>query len=248
MFELNDKVALVTGASRGIGQAIARQLAEAGAYVVGTSRSQAGADHLTALFSEAGLAGRGVVLDVTDTEQLTALHTELKTADQSPLIVVNNAGITQDNLLLRMKPEQWEQVINTNLNSVFYNTKLALKPMIKARWGRIINITSVGATAGNPGQANYCAAKAGMIGFSKALALEMAGCGITVNCIAPGYIDTDMTRRLNEKQQAAVFDYIPMKRIGQPIDIAYAAQFLASQAASYMTGQTLHVNGGLYVV
>lgn len=246
---LKDKIAIVTGASRGIGQVTALELAKSGAFVIGTATSEAGAEKIRALFREHKLSGDGTVLNVCDS--LEALTEQVgKMAEQygTPTILVNNAGITRDNLLLRMKSDQWDEVINTNLNSAYRMTKACLKGMFKARWGRIVNIASVVGTMGNAGQANYAAAKAGLIGFSKAVAIEMASTGITVNVVAPGFIQTDMTSELSEKAQEMLFNQIPMKRLGLPVDVANAVVFLASDAAAYITGHTLHVNGGMLMV
>lgn len=243
---LNNKIVLVTGASRGIGMAIAFEMAKQGARVFGTATTEKGAQEITQAFEQAGLPGKGIKCNVIDITQVHDMLSGLEKQGEMPAILVNNAGITRDNLILRMKEEEWLEVINTNLNAVFNLTKECVKPMIKTKWGRIINISSVVAYTGNPGQANYCAAKAGMIGFSKALALEIATRGITVNVIAPGFIETDMTRKLTETQREMILTQVPMKRIGEPIDIAKMAAYLASDDASYITGQTIHINGGLY--
>lgn len=239
------KVALVTGASRGIGRAIAETLAASGFMVAGTATSAAGADSISAYLGE---QGKGFALDVCDQAMMDAVHTQICNELGQPAVLVNNAAITADNLFLRMKPAQWSQVIQTNLDSVYYLSKLCLRAMLKARWGRIISITSVVGVVGNPGQANYCAAKAGVIGFSKSLAQEVAAKGITVNTVAPGFIETDMTRSLTKVQQGAILGQIPMKHMGSPVDIANAVDYLASDKASYMTGQTLHVNGGMAMI
>ncbi len=239
------KVALVTGASRGIGQGIAAELARQGAIVIGTATTAQGADNITQSLSAYPVAGKGCVLDVCDMESVKALFAEMKSTVGMPSILVNNAGIAQDSIFLRMREEQWDAVIDANLNSLYRVTKLALKGMLRGRWGRIINIASVVAQTGNPGQANYCAAKAGMLGFTKSLALEMASYGITVNAVAPGFIDTQMTKDLTEEQQAAVLSQVPMKAIGTVEDIAHAVRFLASDESKYMTGHTLNVNGGM---
>ena len=243
---LNNEVALVTGASRGIGRAIALALAQAGARVIGTATSEAGAADITAALSQAGLAGRGAVLDVGSDASIEALLASLETGGL-PTVLVNNAAITRDGLLLRMKPEDWNQVLNTNLTSVYRLSKAVLKRMMKERRGRIINITSIVGLTGNPGQVNYSAAKAGVLGFTKSLAQEVASRGITVNAVAPGFIDTDMTRQLGEEQRAALAGRIPMQRLGTPADVAAAVLFLASPQSGYITGETLHVNGGLYM-
>ncbi len=239
--------ALVTGASRGIGRAIALALAKAGARVVGTATSAAGAGQISATFAAAGVAGRGAVLNVADAASIDALAAELEAADALPTILVNNAAITRDTLLLRMKDEDWEQVIATNLTGVFRICKACIRRMLKERRGRIINVTSIVGLTGNPGQTNYAAAKAGILGFTKSLAREVASRGITVNAIAPGFVDTDMTRALSEQQRGALQAQIPLGRLGSPEDVAGAALFLASPQASYITGETLHVNGGMYM-
>ena len=245
MFE-ND-VVLVTGASRGIGRAIAFGLAAAGARVIGTSTSEAGAAELTATLTANGLRGQGAVLDVSSEASIDALLAHLEATQSMPSILVNNAAITRDGLLLRMKPEDWEQVLNTNLTAVYRLSKAVLRRMMKERRGRIINITSVVGVTGNPGQVNYSAAKAGVLGFTKSLAQEVASRGITVNAVAPGFIDTDMTKALSEEQRAALTGRIPMARLGAAEDVASAVLFLASPQAGYITGETLHVNGGLYM-
>ena len=244
---LTDKIALVTGASRGIGRAVALQLAEQGAQVIGTATSEKGAENITAYLKEAGLNGHGIVLNVADPDNVKATLAELQNEVGAPQIVVNNAGITRDNLFMRMKDEEWDDVIGTNLSGIFHVCRTCIKPMIKARWGRIVNIGSVVGTSGNPGQANYVASKAGVIGFSKSLAIELASRNVTVNVVAPGFIDTDMTKALNEKQRESILNNVPMNRLGQPDDIAAAVTFLVSPGADYMTGQTLHVNGGMYL-
>ena len=244
---LKNDVALVTGASRGIGHEIALALAGAGARVIGTSTSAEGAAKLTAELASHGYNGRGAVLDVGNPASIDALMTELDAAGEMPTILVNNAAITRDTLLLRMKPEDWDQVIATNLTSVFRLSKACLRRMMKERHGRIINLTSIVGLTGNPGQANYSAAKAGLLGFTKSLAREVASRGITVNAVAPGFIDTDMTRALNEEQRAGLMAQIPVGRLGSPADIAAAVLFLASGPAAYITGETLHVNGGMYM-
>lgn len=239
------RVALVTGASRGIGRAIADALALQGAIVVGTATSEAGATAISERLAALGTKGRGAVLDVVDAASVDALFAELEGAEGAPTVLVNNAGITRDNLLLRMKPEEWSAVIDANLSSVFRVCKGALRAMVKARRGRIINVSSVVGVIGNAGQTNYAAAKAGMIGFTKSLAREVASRGITVNVIAPGFIDTDMTRALDERQVQALREQIPAGRLGTPEDVAATTVFLASDAGAYITGQTLGVNGGL---
>lgn len=241
------KTALVTGASRGIGQAIALALAKKGVYVIGTATTKEGASHISALFEKEQLSGEGVVLDVTSSEMIEDLFTVLADKEQSPLILVNNAGITSDNLLLRMEDEEWNKVIETNLNAVFRVTKASLKCMFRARWGRIISIGSVVGASGNPGQVNYTAAKAGIIGFSKSLAQEIGSRNITVNVVAPGFIDTDMTQRLPDMIKEEMLKRIPLKRLGRVEDIAETVAFLASEHANYITGETIHVNGGMYM-
>lgn len=239
---LEGRVALVTGASRGIGAAIARGLSEAGAIVIGTATSSSGA---AAISEELGPKGRGAVLDVASDESVAALLADINSQEGAPTIVVNNAGITRDNLLLRMSPEEWNEVIGTNLSGVFRVSKASLRGMMKARHGRIINIASVIGLMGNAGQANYGAAKAGIIGFSKSLAREIGSRNITVNVVAPGFIDTDMTRVLSDEQRAGMLTQVPLGRLGESQDIAAAVVFLASDAAAYITGETLHVNGGM---
>ncbi|HXR94148.1 MAG TPA: 3-oxoacyl-ACP reductase FabG [Steroidobacteraceae bacterium] len=244
---LKNDIALVTGASRGIGNAIALALAGAGAKVIGTSTTAGGAAALTASFASHAYNGRGAVLDVGDPASIEALLAQLDAAGEMPTILVNNAAITRDGLLLRMKPEDWDRVIATNLTSVFRLSKACLRRMMKERRGRIVNLTSIVGLTGNPGQANYAAAKAGILGFTKSLAKEVASRGITVNAIAPGFIDTDMTRALNEEQRTALLGQIPMGRLGSAADIAAAVQFLVSPQAAYITGETLHVNGGMFM-
>lgn len=241
---LEGQTALVTGASRGIGQAIALALVGAGAHVIGTSTSEAGASVLTATLAG---RGRGAVLDVSDAASIDRLLADLEVRGESPGILVNNAAVTRDNLLVRMKPEEWDAVIATDLTSVFRLARGCLRPMMKARQGRIINITSVVGALGNPGQTNYAAAKAGVIGFTKSLAREVASRGITVNAVAPGFIDTDMTRVLDDAQRESLLASIPLGRLGTVEDVAAAVVYLASPAGGYLTGQTLHVNGGMYM-
>ncbi len=238
---LEGKLALVTGASRGIGRAIALELAKQGAKVVGTATGEAGAKAI----AEAGLTGK--VMNVRDAAQTDAVLAEIEKEAGAIAILVNNAGITRDNLALRMKDADWDEVIETNLKSVFRLSRAVMRGMMKARWGRIINITSVVGASGNPGQANYAAAKAGIVGMSKSLAQELGSRNITVNCVAPGFIDTDMTRALPEEQKGALLARIPLGRLGRPEDVAAAVAYLASPAAGYVTGAVLHVNGGMYL-
>ncbi len=243
-----NEVALVTGASRGIGAAIALELGRHGAVVVGTSTSEAGAQTVSDALAEIGARGKGVVLDVTQGERILAVVDEIQQGFGAVSILVNNAGITRDNLLMRMRDEEWDAALDTNLKAVFRLSRAVLRGMMKARRGRIINVSSVVGVAGNPGQANYAAAKAGMIGFTKALAREVGSRNITVNCVAPGFIDTDMTRALSAEQHSALLANIPLARLGSVQDIAAAVAFLAGPTASYITGTTLHVNGGMYMV
>lgn len=240
-------VALVTGASRGIGKAIAEALGRAGMTVVGTATSETGADAITAALGEAGIQGRGMRLDVSDDASVESVIKGIGEQFGTVTVLVNNAGITRDNLLIRMKPEEWDSVINTNLTSLYRVCKACLRPMMKAKTGRIINIASVVGVSGNAGQTNYSAAKAGMIGFTKSLAQEVGSRGITVNAVAPGFIDTDMTRELPDAQREALLSAIPLARLGQPEEIAAAVAFLASAAAGYISGETIHVNGGMYM-
>jgi len=241
------KVALVTGASRGIGQAIALELGRQGAIVIGTATSASGAAAITEYLQQAGITGSGMALDVTDAASVDAAIAAIQQSHGDIAILVNNAGITRDNLLMRMKDDEWDSIIDTNLTSVFRLSRAVLRAMMKARYGRIINIASVVGVMGNAGQTNYAAAKAGMVGFSKSLAREVGSRNITVNCVAPGFIDTDMTRALPETQRTALLDHIPLGRLGQVEDIAHAVSFLASAQAGYVTGATLHVNGGMYM-
>ncbi|MFZ8886235.1 MAG: 3-oxoacyl-ACP reductase FabG [Steroidobacteraceae bacterium] len=244
---LEGKVALVTGASRGIGQAIALELGALGATVVGTATSEAGAASISEYLAARSIKGRGLVLDVASPESCDAALQGLESAEGSPSILVNNAGITRDNLLLRMKPEEWQQVLDTNLSGAFRLAKGTLRGMLKARWGRVINIASVVGLIGNPGQANYAAAKAGLIGFSRAMAREVASRGVTVNVVAPGFIETDMTHALAEEQKAALASQIPLGRLGSPGDVAAAVAFLAGPGADWITGETINVNGGMHM-
>lgn len=244
---LENKVVLVTGASRGIGQAIATALGEQGAIVIGTATSDKGAEAISSYFSEAGVKGQGMKLDVGDDESVAEVMDAITGAYGPVNILVNNAGITRDNLLMRMKGEEWDSVINTNLTSLYRLSKSVIRGMMKARTGRIINIASVVGSSGNAGQTNYSAAKAGMLGFTKSLAAELGSRGITVNAVAPGFIDTDMTRELADEQRNALLKNIPLARLGQPQEIAAVVAFLASDAAGYVTGETIHVNGGMYM-
>ena len=244
---LGGKVALVTGASRGIGAAIAMELGHQGALVVGTSTSQAGADAIGQQLAAAGVKGTGIPLNVNNGPQVESAIAAIQKQSGDIAILVNNAGVTRDNLLVRMKDEEWDEIMTTDLKSVYRLSKLVLRSMMKARYGRIINITSVVGVTGNAGQTNYAAAKAGIIGFSKSLAREVGSRNITVNCIAPGFIDTDMTRVLSEQQRQALVGQIPLGRLGRAEDVAAAVAFLASPGADYITGCTLHVNGGLHM-
>jgi len=244
---LANKVALVTGASRGIGQGIALALGRAGATVAGTATSESGAQAITQALAQAGIRGAGFVLNVTDAAQTEAVVTAVQQQLGDIGILVNNAGVTRDNLLMRMKDDEWQDLLSTNLTSVYRLSKLMMRSMMKARAGRIINITSVVASLGNAGQSNYAAAKAGVEGFTRALAREVGSRNITVNCIAPGFIDTDMTRALDDAQRETLTGQIPLGRLGYVDDVAAAVAFLASDAASYITGCTLHVNGGMYM-
>ena len=243
-----DRIALVTGASRGIGRAIATRLGGMGHLVVGTATSDQGAEAISGYFAEAGIRGRGMKLDVADDDSVTTVVKAIEEEYGPVTVLVNNAGITRDNLLMRMKPEEWASVIDTNLSSLYRVCKACVRGMMKARYGRIVNITSVVGVSGNAGQTNYAAAKAGMIGFTKSLAQEIGPRGITVNAVAPGFIDTDMTRELPEAQRKQLLGAIPLGRLGQPEEIAAAVAFLVSDDAAYVTGTTLHVNGGMYMV
>ena len=244
---LNDEIALVTGASRGIGQAVAVELGSLGATVIGTATSSSGAESISKYLNEKGINGSGMVLNVTDQDSIDSVIKEIGERFGSPSILVNNAGITRDNLLMRMKDQEWDDIMETNLKSVFRVSKACLRAMTKAKKGRIISIGSVVGASGNAGQSNYAAAKAGVMGFSKALAREVGSRNITVNVVAPGFIDTDMTRSLPEEQRNALLTQIPLNRLGQPEEIAKAVAFLASPAGAYITGTTLHVNGGMYM-
>jgi len=244
---LNDEVAFISGASRGIGQAIALELGRQGAAVVGTATSEKGAENIANYLKENNISGTGLALDVTDPASIEAALKRTEADHGAPSILVNNAGITRDNLLMRMKDEEWDAIVDTNLSSVFRLSRACLRAMMKARKGRIVSIASVVGATGNAGQSNYAAAKAGIMGFTKSLAREVGSRGITVNAVAPGFIDTDMTRALPEEQREALLAQIPLGRLGQPEEIAQAVGFLASPAAAYITGLTLHVNGGMYM-
>lgn len=244
---ISGQIALVSGASRGIGQAIALELGRRGAIVIGTATSSDGAAKISAYLAAANIKGEGAVLEVRDQAQLDALIAYIEKTFGTTAILVNNAGITRDNLALRMKDDEWDAVLDTNLKAVFRLSKAVMRGMMKARSGRIINVTSVLAHSGNAGQANYCAAKAGVAGMARSLARELGSRNITVNCVAPGLIDTDMTRVLDENQRAALLASIPLGRLGRPEDIAAAVAFLASPDAAYVTGTTIHVNGGMYL-
>lgn len=245
---LEGQIALVTGASRGIGQAIALELGKAGASVIGTATSPEGAARISTDFASASVKGASHVLDVNNRDQIEQVIKEIENRHGAVSVLVNNAGVTRDNLLLRMKDDEWDQVIDTDLRSIYRLSKAVLRPMMKARFGRIISITSVIGAMGNAGQANYAAAKAGIVGFTKALAQEVGSRNITANCIAPGFIETDMTRALTEEQKSTLLSRVPLGRLGTPADVAGAVVFLASPGAAYITGCTLHVNGGMYMV
>jgi len=242
-----NRVALVTGASRGIGKAIASELAARGYTVVGTATSDAGAGRITAYLREAGNPGCGMTLDVADDDSVAAVVKAIVDRYDAPLVLVNNAGITRDNILMRMKPEEWNEVIETNLSALYRVSKACLRGMTKARWGRIVNITSVVGSMGNIGQSNYAATKAGAEGVSRALARELGSRSVTVNCVAPGFIDTDMTRQLTDEQRELMLAQIPLGRLGEPEEIAALVAFLCSEAASYITGETIHINGGMHM-
>ncbi len=244
---IQDKVALVTGASRGIGAAIADQLGAAGAVVIGTATSESGAEKITSRLSEKGIRGVGLVLNVTDPESIKFLLKTVLDQYGSPAILVNNAGVTKDNLLMRMGEDEWFDVIETNLNAVYRLSKACLRGMMKARWGRVINVGSVVGSMGNAGQSNYSATKAGVAGFARALAKEVGSRNITVNTVAPGFIDTDMTKALPQEQREQLLAQIPLARLGQPEEVAGVVCFLASDAGAYISGETIHVNGGLYM-
>lgn len=245
---VDKKVALVTGASRGIGQAIAKALAaDENLTIIGTATTEAGASSISHYFAKWGLDGDGIVMDVSDPDSVSEGIAQVTSAYGPPLILVNNAGITKDGLMLRMKEQDWQQVIQTNLSSVYRTSKAVLKGMTKARWGRIINVSSVVAQMGNPGQANYCASKAGIEGFTRSLAHEIGSREITVNAVAPGFIQTDMTDELSEENKASMLSRIPLGRLGSAAEVASAVAYLASTDAAYITGQTIHVNGGMYM-
>jgi len=244
---LEGKVALVTGASRGIGKAISDMLGQQGATVIGTATTESGADAISQRFSAAGITGQGLCLDVSDEASVEAVIKAISDTFGPVGILVNNAGITRDNLLMRMKSDEWDSVVSTNLSSVYRLSKACLRAMMKAKTGRIINIASVVGSSGNAGQTNYAAAKAGMLGFTRSLAQEVGSRGITVNAVAPGMIDTDMTRELPDAQRTALLASIPLGRLGQPEEIAAVVAFLASDAGGYVTGETIHVNGGMYM-
>lgn len=241
---MTKQIALITGASRGIGRAIAERLADDGFFVIGTATSDAGAESISAYLGE---NGKGMMLDVADSESVATVIKTINDDFGAPTVLVNNAGITRDNLLMRMKDDEWDDIINTNLTSVFRMSKAVLRGMMKVKTGRIINISSVVGSTGNAGQANYAAAKAGMIGFTKSMAKEVGSRNITVNTVAPGFIDTDMTRELNDDVKNALLSSIPLSRLGEAKEIAHAVAFLASAGASYITGETLHVNGGMFM-
>ena len=245
--ELDNEIALVTGASRGIGMAIALELGRLGATVIGTATSNDGAAKLSEVLRAEGIKGQGLILNVTDQASIDSLLAEVQKAWGAPSILVNNAGILRDNLLMRMKDEEWDEIIDTNLSSIFRMSKAVVRGMTKARKGRIISISSLVGTSGNAGQCNYAAAKAGMIGFTKSLAREVGSRNTTVNAVAPGFIDTDMARTLTEAQHAAVLPQIPLGRLGKAEEVAHAVAFLASPRAAYITGTTLHINGGMYM-
>ena len=244
---LQNQIALITGTSRGIGKAIALKLGKDGATVIGTATTDEGVKSISNYLSEAGIKGKGIILNVNDTDQIRNLFTEIRKEFGEITILVNNAGITRDDLLVRMKDEKWDEVIGTNLKAIFRLSREVLRSMMMARSGRIINIASIVGSTGNAGQSNYAAAKAGILGLSKSLAREVGSRNITINCVAPGFVDTDMTRALSEKQQQDLLQHVPLKRLGEPEDIASAVAFLASPSAGYITGATLHVNGGMYM-
>ncbi len=244
---MQDKVALVTGASRGIGAAIAASLGAQGAIVIGTATSESGAQKISARFLEQGIKGKGMVLDVASQESIDALMDTVREEFGVPLILVNNAGITKDNILMRMKDDEWFDVIDTNLNSIYRLSKACLRGMTKARWGRIINISSVVGAMGNAGQTNYCATKAGVGGFTRSLAKELGPRNITVNAVSPGFIDTDMTKDLPDANRDKILSQVPLGRLGEPEEIAAVVEFLAGDTGAYITGENIHVNGGMYM-
>ena len=244
---MTDQIALVTGASRGIGEAVLHDLGGRGITVIGTATTQQGADNIQTALERMGVAGAGLVLDVNEEASVQALMTRVREGFSAPTILVNNAGITRDNLLIRMKEDDWKQVVNTNLSSMYRLCRACLRDMMKARFGRIVNISSVVALSGHAGQTNYAAAKAGIIGFTKSLAQEVAARGVTVNVVAPGFIATDMTDKLSASQQEALLAKIPVGRMGAVQDIARVVRFLVAEDAGYITGETVHVNGGLYM-
>jgi len=244
---MTKQIALVTGASRGIGRAIAEKLAQDGFFVIGTATSQKGADAITSYLTESNLSGIGCELNVSDSDSITELIKSVNEDHGAPTVLVNNAGITRDNLLMRMKEDEWNDIINTNLTSIFRMSKACLRGMMKAKFGRVINISSVVGSTGNAGQTNYSAAKAGLVGFTKSMAKEVGSRNITVNTVAPGFIDTDMTRELADEHKDVLLSSIPLNRLGAPEEIAHAVSFLASEGASYVTGETLHVNGGMFM-
>ncbi|MEH6556793.1 MAG: 3-oxoacyl-ACP reductase FabG [Oceanicoccus sp.] len=244
---MSDKIALVTGASRGIGQAIARQLGRDGFTVIGTATTESGAANITAYLREAGITGEGMALNVTDAESVITVVKSISSKYAAPLVLVNNAGITKDNILMRMKEDEWNDVVSTNLSSIYRLSKACVRGMTKAKWGRIINISSVVGSMGNAGQSNYAATKAGMEGFSRALAKELGSRNITVNSVAPGFIDTDMTKELSDDNKNTMLAQIPLSRLGEPAEIAAVVAFLAGDGGAYVTGETIHVNGGMYM-
>ncbi len=244
---MQDKVALVTGASRGIGAAIAMSLGEKGVTVIGTATSEAGAEKISAHFAVQGIKGKGMVLDVASQESIDALMAAVRDEFGAPLILVNNAGITKDNILMRMKDDEWFDVIDTNLNSIYRLSKACVRGMTKARWGRIINISSVVGAMGNAGQTNYCATKAGVGGFTRSLAKELGPRNITVNAVSPGFIDTDMTKELPDANRDQILSQVPLGRLGQPEEISAVVDFLAGDSGAYITGENIHVNGGMYM-
>ena len=244
---MTDRVALVTGASRGIGRAIALKLGQQGFTVVGTATTEVGAENISAFFKEQGIAGIGMSLNVTDLDSINTVVSAVKEQYGAPVVLVNNAGITKDNILMRMKDEEWTDVVDTNLSSIYRLSKACVRGMTKGRWGRIINISSVVGSMGNAGQSNYAAAKAGMEGFSRALAKELGSRNVTVNCVAPGFIDTDMTKELAEEHKNLMLSQVPLARLGEPSEIAAVVAFLAGEGGAYITGETVHVNGGMFM-